>query len=743
MIFLFEEYPYAPSFLKTAIGYDEGDSKNRSKSGFNTETIKAGVKINGVGYCFYKDQPVFVLPKVFIEYEKDGQGNDVWKAFGNPINREGKDDFGGQKEKKDAPLEPEQRHFFSSLSLWLYSAIDKYHKKGDKDTGIETPLQKEHLRFKKSDRYATLLDIMSSMELFYKKNQALFVFIAKNKHSGNHKINWQRTVNKTIPFMQNGSPIYMNPVNKVKVFDLDDRLLVLYFSTMKYIQDKFGYRMPQSEFYQPLRMNEMERLLENGRGLRELKKIKYKYFEDRLLKLYNIMEAFFWWGALYSNKNNNAQEYLIANSFNNVFEAMIDELVGDSQFADLKDNEDGKIIDHLYREKSLIFSSGNNDDIWHIGDSKYYQDPEDIKDASIAKQYTYAKNMIQNFFSPKYFHDGERHAANDAHYGIRYRDELTEGYSVTPNFFIRGFVPKYENDSQYSSDYFLKQGGESPLIRLAKEKGRNNVETEAAMIERMWKNRNRHFINRLFDRDTLLLQIYDINFLYVLKAFTSKHSSLREEFKDDARNKFRKNFLELLDKKYNFYKIIPQNIDLGTFVEHRFRKWLGKMYCPEMGENKTFLIYAEEKASDTLLNATTSNQGIRVIDGDEFICLPLSVQGALSAASDRDTNPSVFVVRATQELNEEIETNGMVTLAKRSVCPGPETSSPKYLVVLDELQIRLFIVFGIVDLNDLNVRLSLLEQKAYVQRIFNTEAILADADNIVDQLIRWNDLNFL
>lgn len=85
----------------------------------------------------------------------------------------------------------------------------------------------------------------------------------------------------------------------------------------------------------------------------------------------------------------------------------------------------------------------------------------------------------------------------------------------------------------------------------------------------------------------------------------------------------------------------------------------------------------------------------------------------------------------------------MVTLAKRSVCPGPETSSPKYLVVLDELQIRLFIVFGIVDLNDLNVRLSLLEQKAYVQRIFNTEAILADADNIVDQLIRWNDLNFL
>lgn len=582
MIFLFEEHPYDFKFLKEAIGHSEGDLKYRSKSGFNTETTKDGVKINGVGYCFFNGQPVFVLPKVFLD--ENGQ-----KAFGENINPKGEDCFGNQKEE-DQSNRGVQRKFFSSISLWLYSAIDKYNKNSEctKDNGVATPPQSESRNFKKNDRYATLLDIMSSMELFYKKNQSLFVFVAKNKHSGNHKINWQRTVNKKTPFIQSGVPIYMDLVKKAKVFDLDDRLLVLYFSAMRFIQDKFGYTMPQSEFYQPLKLNEMERLLENGRGLRELKKIKYKYFEDRLLKLYNIMEAFFWWGALYSNKNNGAQEYLIANSFNNVFEAMIDELVGDPQFADLKDNEDGKIIDHLYREKSLIFSSGRNDDIWHIGDSKYYQDPKDIKDASIAKQYTYAKNMIQNFFSPKYFHDGERHAANDAHYGIRYRDELTEGYSVTPNFFIRGFVPKYENDSQYSSDYFLKQGDESPLIRLAKEKGQNNVETEAAMIERMWKNRNRHFINRLFDRDTLLLQIYDINFLYVLKAFTSKHSFLREEFKDDARNKFRKNFLELLKKKYYFWALyLPnwQNADYTTrleeFVSNNFKSLVGRVFRSE------------------------------------------------------------------------------------------------------------------------------------------------------------------
>ena len=638
MIFLFEEFPYDPTFLKTVIGYGDGDSKSRSKSGFNTETIKAGVKIDGVGYCFYNGQPVFVLPKVFLEYEKDERGNDVRKAFDIQINRKGEDVFGGQNDLENASLVPELRHFFSSLSLWLYSAIDKYHKKGNKDSGVETPPQTEHRRLKKSDRYATLLDVMSSMELFYKKNQSLFVFIAKNKHSGNHKINWQRTVNKMIPFMQNGVPIYMNPVNKVKVFDLDDRLLVLYFSAMKYIQDKFGYQMPQSEFYQPLRMIEMERLLENERGLRELKRIKYKYFEDRLVKLYNIMEAFFAWGAQYSNTNNNAQEYLIANSFNNVFEAMIDELIGDPEFADLKDNEDGKIIDHLYRERSLIFSSGRNDDIWHIGDSKYYQDPKDIKDTSIAKQYTYAKNMIQNFFSPKYFHEGENHGTNDVHHGIRYRDELTEGYSVTPNFFIRGFVPKYEKLSQYSSDYFVKQGDESPLIRLAQEKDQNNVESEEAMIERMWKNRNRHFKNRLFDRDTLLLQIYDVNFLYVLKAFTSKHSSLREEFKNEARDKFRKNFLNLLRKKYYFWALYLPNWqddgyteNLETFVNDNFRALVGRVFRSEATPKCLILALEREVVDNSEEGSDDDYRKIKgIVDGnncDVFSLLPEEIWG--------------------------------------------------------------------------------------------------------------------
>ena len=62
MIFLFEEHLYDSVFLKAVIGYGKGEIKYRSESGFNTEKTNDGIKINGVGYCFYNGQPVFVLP---------------------------------------------------------------------------------------------------------------------------------------------------------------------------------------------------------------------------------------------------------------------------------------------------------------------------------------------------------------------------------------------------------------------------------------------------------------------------------------------------------------------------------------------------------------------------------------------------------------------------------------------------------------------------------------------------------
>lgn len=599
MIFLFEEFDYSTDYLKEVIGY-RGNSDFQSESGFNTKAADTGAKINGVGYCFFSGNPVFVLPKVFLDCNNT-------RAFGVPIAANGEDIFG----KGESPIKNVQRRFLSSLSTWLYSAIDKYRTDSDM-TGVRSPDHMEHSKFTGDARYATLLDVMSSMELFYKKNQNLFVFVAKNKHSGNNRINWQRTIAKKTPFIQGDLPIYMELENKKNVFDLDDRLLVLYFSAMKFIQDEFGFEMPQSEFYVPLKRQEFARLLECERGLRELRRIKYKYFEDRLLKLYNIMEAFFRWGARYTNKNVKAKEYLIANSFNNVFEAMIDSLISDQdkEVAKLKKNEDGKIIDHLYKEKSLIFADGS-ESIWHIGDSKYYKEENDVLGQSIAKQYTYAKNIVQDFFSPDFVDGNDECYSSGVHQGVRYRDSVTEGYSVTPNFFIRGFVPEYENDDQYGDPYFSKKG--------------ENTEPIKPDDENMWDKRNRHFRNRLFDRDTLLLKVYNINFLYVLKTYTSKHSSLRDDFKKKTRKRFREDFLELLGDNYYFWAVYLPDWehkdypkDLEEFVNRHFRSLVGRVFQPA-GTPRCLILAMEQDVVNNSLNGEMDEdyKKIRKIVTDE------------------------------------------------------------------------------------------------------------------------------
>lgn len=614
MIFLFEQFTYSLDYLKKVLPTDKEGRFKGLPNGF----VGRDCKLDGVGYLFNGNSArnstskkdvsssiVFVLPKVFL----DENGT---KAFGE-----------GVPSADDFKISAAPKEFLSQLSLWVCSSIGRYRLSHQNDKEVLVPEAPDAHRFNNDKLAPTLIDVMNSMKLFYAENRNLFVFTAKNKHSGNNRIDWRRTVAHTQPFMQGDVPIYMELENKKKVFDLDDRLLVLFFSAMHYIEETFGFKMPQSEFYAPMRVNEFRRLL-GHRGLVELHRIKHKYFADKFLKLYNIMKAFFEWGGNFS-ANDYSSEYLLTSKYNNVFEAMIDRLVGDENrdVDSLKQNDDGKIIDHLYKEKSLVFASETGDDlIWHIGDSKYYKDPVDIQGQSIAKQFTYAKNVIQNFFSPDFINSGKESHENDVHRGIRYRDKLTEGYSITPNFFIRGELPQFRNPAQFESPYFQE----------------NNASKDDLIVkvdeERLWNLRNRHFENRLFDRDTLLLQVYNVNFLYVLKAYTSKRSSLREEFKRDARKKFRKNFLSLLRKKYYFWAIYMPNLEspdyednLREFIDKNFRKLTGRIYRPLDIKKCIILALEKDSVKESKEDYLTIRKAVKKADCEVFSLEPQDLFG--------------------------------------------------------------------------------------------------------------------
>ena len=77
----------------------------------------------------------------------------------------------------------------------------------------------------------TYLDILLSLIQFNRDNQSFFFFIVKNQHSGLNKVNWTRTIASTNAIVQNGQPIYLNPVNKKRRINFDEELLIIFFST--------------------------------------------------------------------------------------------------------------------------------------------------------------------------------------------------------------------------------------------------------------------------------------------------------------------------------------------------------------------------------------------------------------------------------------------------------------------------------------------------------------------------------
>ena len=146
--------------------------------------------------------------------------------------------------------------------------------------------------------------------------------------------------------------------------------------------------------------------------------------------------------AVFSKKK---EEFISVNNYNLVFEDMIDKLFSDPiiekktsdgiTLKHLKYNDDGKIIDHIFDYQSLLDTS----DIFYIGDSKYYKSDNTAGKASKYKQFTYARNVIQ-YNIDLLNETGSYYTEN-----LRYRDELTEGYNITPNFFIYGYINDYKN----------------------------------------------------------------------------------------------------------------------------------------------------------------------------------------------------------------------------------------------------------------------------------------------------------
>lgn len=525
MILLIEGYKYKADDVKDVL---EGLGL--------LENLNQEVIVNYVGYMYnpHIKDCVFILPKVLIDENE--------KAFGHidPTDLIHLD--------KAESLTEEERRFIYEFAVWIYRALYVF-KNSNPDNDIIYHKQMTKVGNHHRHMTNTFLEVLLALVDFNKKNQNFFMMVLRNLHSGNNKINWTKTISSSQAFVQDEEePIYLDHVNKKRQINFDEELLVIFFSILNYIRGRYGFPVQIQMGYELILGEQFNRYL-NGYGQIRLRQIKYKYFSDKTLYLWELCYAFFERSHQIAITSE-LQEYLVAKNFNIVFEAIIDELVGDKELPEgLKDQPDGKIVDHLYSYKSLTTTGDENKDVFYIGDSKYYKLGNEIGSESVYKQFTYARNVIQ--WNMNLFLDGKDN--NWSKRVSKYRDEVTEGYNIVPNFFISARMDK---ELSYDDKIYETQKDNKFFIQ-------------------------RHFENRLFDRDTLLIYHYDVNFLYVVSLYAQNDDGAKQQWKDKVRALFRKEIQQKLQGDFKFYAMTAHpNVDATQYIEENFKEVLGKLYQP-------------------------------------------------------------------------------------------------------------------------------------------------------------------
>ena len=530
---LIEEYKYQAADVKGVL------------RGINAlEDIEGYVSLNYVGYFYNTELKdcVFILPKVLLETidKKD-------LVFGKYPPEE------ILNIDTNKAVTQAEKNFIYEFAVWIYRAIVVFQN-SHKDSNIV--FHKKIIKVGKGGRKLsnTFLDILLALLQFNKDNQSFFFFVLRNLHSGYNKINWSRTICNSNAIVQDNRPVYLNPVNKKRQINFDEELLVIFFSILNYISNHYGFSADINCNFNLIKGKQFETYL-NGLGKVRLQQIKYKYFSDKVLELWELCYAFFD-TARQVRTNSTQQEYLLVKNFNIVFEAIIDELIGDREIPKgLKEQEDGKRVDHMYTYKGLT-TYEEDKSIYYIGDSKYYKRGNQVGKESVYKQFTYARNVIQ--WNLNLFMNGD--AADSEWMGKvpMLRDDVTEGYNIIPNFFISARLNK---ELSYKED-----------IEIADKK-----QTYFS---------NKQFENRLFDRDTLLICHYDVNFLYVVSLYARNNAIQKDNWKAEVREMFRAEIQRILSEKFEFYAMTAHpDVDAEIYIKEHFQEVLGKIYTPYSNKN--------------------------------------------------------------------------------------------------------------------------------------------------------------
>ena len=519
--------------------------------------------IDHVGYYFSKVEKklVYILPKVLI---KDG------KLFGTV------DFCSNLKEAEVIQLDQEfnegfldVRETIKKFLPFFQSSLFRYKKErlgnGDIDISIDAEIQ--DLLVSNGSHEISILEIIHKIELFSKKNPNIKHFFSEyQSNRSSKKANWLKTISKKKPdFFVKGSPIYSKTINRNKSEDLKFELINIYMGILNYISSFYFHKLNNIRYFGSITIVKLEK--NSDVLLRKVRRLRKTVFTDQLREMSFLCELFL--NDLAKNDSTKSvTDLVLVKNYNIVFESMVDNIFSNAlphskNIQSLKNNKDGKIIDHIFGHQSLL----NEKSVFYIGDSKYYKEKNSIESNSVYKQFTYAKNIVQ--FNIDYLNNNQALYLGE----FWYRDRITEGYNPTPNFFIRG---SYENYKDFDNLNLRRVG---------------HVKSQY------------HFEDRFFDRDSFRVLTYSFSFLRVLCIYALRSRFTAGKVGRKISDKIRSDFISHLnnDDMFIFYFIQIERNEIENLIERNFRLLNGKV----ISFDNTLLLakHRDDNSLDDFLNS--------------------------------------------------------------------------------------------------------------------------------------------
>ncbi|MBU2919627.1 hypothetical protein KO505_16895 [Psychrosphaera sp. F3M07] len=540
---------------------DDLNYQTNSFNLFDSRTKDGSLICRKVGYICLNGDPIFILPKIFL----------LDLAVSKLACSDG---------IKGVPFLlkdlNESKISYIQKVIFLHIMSIKTFKQRNPETTILQEKKQLRVSNRANNKHQYIIELVLEFVNFYRKNKNFLLFNLFRHKSKIHKnVNWSRTVSKEFPaFTDEKTPIYFSIRNSKKEPYYEEELLVLFYSILTDMIKRFGLSVKIESPIVRISGKKLQKAIKSAPYL--LRKIQYRYFSDIEKSMFSLVKSYCELSQSV-DESNNVSEYLVLNSYDIIFEDMVDYLISDSLINNdlkaLKYHPDGKQLDHIYLGQGLFDVS---EEIHYIGDSKYYKVANEIDKGSVFKQFTYARN-IQAFYlsSLKYKNKVTRYIESNKY--IKYKDKITKGYNVIPNFFIRAGL---HSDASFSDPGFSF----------------DSDETQSFYQE----------YNNLHDANTYFILSYNVNYLYLLSSYANRSSSVL--LKTSIQQSIRSDFVKFMNNNFVFYKKEFISLEqLEEFVQEYFFKLNGKIYRTNSNPYELIL---STRPSDIELN--------HIFDGEIF-----------------------------------------------------------------------------------------------------------------------------